>query len=66
MVNGTSIQLAEKSSEWHDSRIVHWLHFVPMNNSFVDIYVILDYFISTDTATRTEDGKEVVGGAYDQ
>ena len=32
-------------AEWHDSRLTPWLHFVPMHNSFVDVYGILKYFI---------------------
>ncbi len=32
-------------NEWHDSRLVPWLHFVPMDNSFIDIYGIMDYFL---------------------
>ncbi|KAI8946265.1 glycosyltransferase family 90 protein [Xylaria longipes] len=31
-------------AEWHDDRIVPWLHFVPMDNTFQDLYAILDYF----------------------
>ncbi|KAI0016390.1 glycosyltransferase family 90 protein [Xylariomycetidae sp. FL0641] len=31
-------------AEWHDDRLVPWLHFVPMDNSFQDLYAILDYF----------------------
>ncbi|KAM3481906.1 hypothetical protein MY8738_004215 [Beauveria namnaoensis] len=31
--------------EWHDSRLVPWLHFVPMDNRFTDYYGILDYFM---------------------
>jgi len=34
-------------NEWHDSRLVPWKHFVPMHNTFVDIYGILDYFIGS-------------------
>jgi hypothetical protein len=34
-------------SEWHDDRLVPWLHFVPMDNSFVDVYGILDHFVGT-------------------
>lgn len=37
-------------SEWHDGRLIPWLHFVPMDNSFVDIYGILDYFLSRDSS----------------
>lgn len=32
-------------NEWHDSRLFPWIHFVPMDNSFIDIYGILDYFL---------------------
>ncbi|KAI1473781.1 glycosyltransferase family 90 protein [Daldinia eschscholtzii] len=31
-------------SEWHDDRLVPWLHFAPMDNTFQDLYAILDYF----------------------
>lgn len=31
--------------EWHDSRLVAWKHFVPMDNRFTDYYGIMDYFI---------------------
>ncbi|KAH7378260.1 capsule-associated protein-like protein CAP1 [Pyrenochaeta sp. MPI-SDFR-AT-0127] len=34
-------------SEWHDDRLIPWLHFVPMDNSFADVYGILDYFLGT-------------------
>ncbi|KAI3317060.1 glycosyltransferase family 90 protein [Xylariaceae sp. AK1471] len=42
-----STSLPIKSSiyaEWHDDRLVPWLHFVPMDNTFQDLYAILDYF----------------------
>lgn len=31
--------------EWHDSRLVPWKHFVPMDNTFIDIYGIMEYFL---------------------
>lgn len=31
--------------EWHDSRIIPWKHFVPMDNTFIDIYGIMEYFV---------------------
>ncbi|ATY65888.1 capsule associated [Cordyceps militaris] len=34
--------------EWHDSRLVAWKHFVPMDNRFTDYYGILDYFLGYD------------------
>jgi hypothetical protein len=34
--------------EWHDGRLVAWKHFVPMDNSFMDLYGILEYFAGYD------------------
>lgn len=31
-------------AEWHDDRLMPWLHFVPMDNTFQDLYSILDFF----------------------
>jgi hypothetical protein len=31
--------------EWHDSRLVAWKHFVPMDNRFMDFWGIMQYFI---------------------
>ncbi|KXX74041.1 KDEL motif-containing protein 1 [Madurella mycetomatis] len=31
--------------EWHDSRLVAWKHFVPMDNRFGDWYGIMEYFL---------------------
>ena len=32
-------------NEWHDSRLIAWQHFVPMDNTFVDVYGLLQYFL---------------------
>ena len=29
---------------WHDDRLQPWLHYVPMDNTFQDVYGLLDYF----------------------
>ena len=42
--------------EWHDSRLVAWKHFVPMDNRFEDFYGIMEYFLG-----YTSDDEE--GGA---
>jgi hypothetical protein len=34
--------------EWHDSRLVPWKHFVPMDNTFADIYGIMEFFIGNE------------------
>jgi hypothetical protein len=47
--------------EWHDSRLVPWKHFVPMDNTFADYYGIMEYFLGNaeqglgghDKAART-------------
>ncbi|KAF4595328.1 Lipopolysaccharide-modifying protein [Ophiocordyceps camponoti-floridani] len=31
-------------AEWHDDRLIPWLHFVPMDNTFQDLYALLDFF----------------------
>jgi hypothetical protein len=31
-------------AEWHDDRLRPWLHFAPMDNTFRDLYGLLDYF----------------------
>lgn len=32
-------------TEWHDDRLIPWLHFVPFDNSYMDIYGVMDYFL---------------------
>ncbi|KAK4235095.1 glycosyltransferase [Achaetomium macrosporum] len=34
--------------EWHDSRLVAWKHFVPMDNRFGDWYGTLEYFLGNE------------------
>jgi hypothetical protein len=31
-------------AEWHDDRLVPWLHFAPLDNTFQDLYSVLEYF----------------------
>ncbi|KAK0716174.1 capsular associated protein [Lasiosphaeris hirsuta] len=31
--------------EWHDDRLMAWIHFVPFDNSYMDIYGIMNYFL---------------------
>jgi len=53
-------------NEWHHDRLFPWVHFVPMDNTYIDIYGILDYFIGYDghgghdamAARMAEEGKE--------
>ncbi|KXJ88124.1 hypothetical protein Micbo1qcDRAFT_166773 [Microdochium bolleyi] len=51
LVSSTSLPLkATVYTEWHDNRLVPWLHFVPLDNTLQDLYGVLDYF------TRDENG----------
>lgn len=31
--------------EWHDSRLIPWKHFVPMDNRFMDFWGIMEFFV---------------------
>lgn len=31
-------------AEWHDDRLQPWLHFAPLDNTFNDLYAVLDFF----------------------
>lgn len=44
-------------AEWHDSRLWPWKHFVPMDNTFIDLYGILQYFLG-DGGKRNNDDKD--------
>ncbi|PSK58596.1 hypothetical protein B9Z65_6611 [Elsinoe australis] len=46
--------------EWHDSRLMPWVHFVPMDNTFVDIYGILEYFIGTESRAGHDDVAQAI------
>ncbi|KAJ9609539.1 hypothetical protein H2200_005866 [Cladophialophora chaetospira] len=35
-------------TEWHDYRLIPWKHFVPMDNTFVDLWSILEFFFQQD------------------
>jgi len=45
--------------EWHDDRLGAWRHFVPMDNTFVDWFGIVDYFLG---GTSEEEEEESGGG----
>ncbi len=34
--------------EWHDSRLIPWVHFVPMDNVFGDLWGLLQYFLGVE------------------
>lgn len=47
----TSLPLkATVYAEWHDDRLMPWLHYVPLDNTFRDLYGVLDYLTDGDSA----------------
>jgi len=44
-------------NEWHDSRLIPWFHFVPMDNVFSDLWEILRYFLGVDGFQDGHDGE---------
>ncbi|KAJ8121249.1 hypothetical protein O1611_g10150 [Lasiodiplodia mahajangana] len=48
-------------AEWHDDRLVPWVHFVPFDNTFADIYAILEYYLNGHDAEAqriADDGRD--------
>ncbi|KAI1843425.1 hypothetical protein JX265_013307 [Neoarthrinium moseri] len=43
--------------EWHDSRLVAWKHFVPMDNRFLDYYGIMEYFLGYEDKVLAHDAQ---------
>lgn len=61
----TSLPLkASIYTEWHDDRLTPWVHFVPLDNTWQDLYPALEYFADGsgpgDSAARyiAEEGKK--------
>ncbi|EUC46589.1 glycosyltransferase family 90 protein [Bipolaris oryzae ATCC 44560] len=45
--------------EWHDARLLPWLHFIPISNHFgQDLWDVLEYFLKNE-----ELGAKIAGGA---
>jgi len=52
-LQSTSLPLkASIYAEWHDDRLFPWVHYVPFDNSFRDIYAVMDYFLTHDDAAE--------------
>ncbi|GAB7362878.1 hypothetical protein MBLNU230_g3180t1 [Neophaeotheca triangularis] len=48
-LGSTSLPLkATIYDEWHDSRLVPWKHFVPMDNTFADFWGVMEYFLGDE------------------
>lgn len=48
-LRSTSVPLkATIYAEWHDDRLTPWAHFIPLDNTFQDLYPILEFFGDRD------------------
>lgn len=46
-LKSTSVPLkATIYTEWHDDRMVPWVHFVPFDMTYKDIYAVMEYFLN--------------------
>lgn len=67
VLRATSVPIkATVFTSWYDARLIPWLHFVPMDNSFIDMYGILDFFLGNGKAYRGSSGDMVIEGAHDE
>jgi len=46
--------------EWHDSRLVPWKHFVPMDNRLMDIYGIMEFFLGGSVPVDSEERNRTI------
>jgi hypothetical protein len=44
--------------EWHDSRLIPWRHFVPLDNRYDEIYSLLTYFIGLGSPSDAGNNKK--------
>jgi hypothetical protein len=42
-------------TEWHDDRLEPWLHYVPVDNTFADLYAVMDYFLGGASGVDDDD-----------
>lgn len=52
--------------EWHDSRLLAWKHFVPMDNRFSDWFGIMEYFLGYDGMPGSKDHAKRAAGETEQ
>lgn len=59
--NGKVTLRASIYRQWYDSRLVPWLHFVPMDTTYVDLYGIMEYFLGTEVDETARKFSHAVG-----
>ncbi|KAJ4365039.1 hypothetical protein N0V83_008655 [Neocucurbitaria cava] len=61
LASGKVTMRASVYRKWYDSRLVPWLHYVPIDNTFVDLYGILEYFQGTQVSEEARHFPHAVG-----
>jgi hypothetical protein len=61
LLDGKVIVRASIYRKWYDNRLVPWLHFIPMDNTFVDLYGIMEYFLGTSVSEEAKLFSHAVG-----
>jgi hypothetical protein len=46
---------------WSDARMIPWLHFIPLDSTFVDIYGVMEYFLGSNVRADAKEFKHAVG-----
>jgi hypothetical protein len=47
--------------KWYDTRLIPWLHYIPLDNSFVDLYSVMEYFIGSGVSEEAKEFSHAVG-----
>ncbi|CAI6338313.1 unnamed protein product [Periconia digitata] len=40
--------------QWYDSRVIPWMHCIPLDNTFVDLYAVMEFFRGPQVKGRNE------------
>jgi hypothetical protein len=46
---------------WYDARVIPWLHFIPLDNTLVDLYGVMEFFLGSNVRADAKDFKHAVG-----
>lgn len=58
--SNSAIMKSTLFKEWHDSRLQPWVHFIPVQISFSDLWTIMQYFIGfADVAAHDAEGRAI-------
>lgn len=47
--------------QWYDARLIPWLHYIPLDNTFVDLYGVMEYFLGSRVNAEVKDYPHAVG-----